>query len=391
MKKYLFCFALVLITLFSFGQKQPQESITKNTPVIPLSKITILKEVDVIFNTRMAFDNCFVDGDLMSSQFAVNQLRFEIKGKIHDKVYFRFRNRYTKIPDPNTIDNLSRAVDLAYLNIELAPQTKLTFGKMIGDWGGYELLTNPIEILSYNIINDKSDNFQVGAALTYSLADHKNTFNLQVLNARTKTFQDQYSTTIPPEISASKTPLSVVANWKGHLFDGKLETTYSVAHFIDAESCGRNYIALGNKFKAGKLVLYYDFQFSNEDLDQKCLISNIIKTQNSFTAQEVSYVDNWIRAEYKIQPKVDVLLTLMSNNSYWNGNPDPNKNSNLVTSYGIIPTIEYSPFTDLNLRFYIGYVAKKYNYSSYAETKFNAVDCSTGQLSFGIIAPLLVL
>ena len=137
--------------------------------------------------------------------------------------------------------------------------------------------------------------------------------------------------------------------------------------------------------------MYYDFQYSKEDLDQKCVISNIIKTQNTYTAQEVSYIDNWIRAEYKIQPKVDVLLTLMTNNSYWNGNPNPNKNNNLVTSYGIIPTIEYSPFTDLNLKFYVGYVAKKYNYSSYAETKFNAVDYSTGQLSFGIIAPLLVL
>ncbi len=391
MKKYLFYFVLVLTPLFLFGQKQPQESIPKNTPILPVSKIAILKDVDVIFNTRMAFDNYFVDSEHMSSQFSVNQLRFEVKGKIHEKVYFRFRNRYTKIPDPNTIDNISRAVDLAYLSIELAPQTKLTIGKMIGDWGGYELLTNPIEILSYNVINDKSDNFQVGAALTYSLLDHKNTFNFQVLNTRTKTFQEQYGTTAPPGITQTKTPLSVVANWKGHLFDGKLETTYSFAHFIDAEKANRNYLGLGNKLKTGKFILYYDFQYSKEDLDQKGIISTCIKNQNIYAAQDVTYIDNWIRAEYKIQPKIDILLSLMTNNSYWNGNLDPNKNNRLVTSYGIIPTIEYTPFLDLNLKFYVGYIAKKYNYSSYAETKFNAVDCSTGQLSFGIIAPLLVL
>jgi hypothetical protein len=391
MKKKIIYAILVLTPLFAFGQKQTQEGNTANLPLIPTSKTGLLKDVDVIFNTRMAFDNCFINNELQSSLFSVNQFRFEVKGKIHDKVFFRFRNRYTKIPDPNTIDNFSRTVDLAHVIIEVAPQTKLTLGKMIGDWGGYELLTNPIEILSYNVINDKSDNFQVGAALTYSTVNHKNAFNLQVLNARTKTFQEQYGTTAPPGITATKTPLSVVANWKGHLFDGKLETTYSVAHFIDAESCGRNYIALGNKFKSGKVTLYYDFQYSSEDLDQKCVISNIIKTQNSYTAKEVSYIDNWIRAEYKIQPKVDVLLTLMTNKSYWNGNPDPNKSSNLVTSYGIIPTIEYSPFADLNLKFYVAYVAKKYNYSTYAETKFNAMDYSTGQLSFGIIAPLLVL
>ena len=391
MKKIIIYAILVLTPLFSFGQKQTQEENTTNSPLIPNLKIALLKDVDVIFNTRMAFDNCFVDNELQSSLFSVNQFRFEVKGKIHDKVFFRFRNRYTKITDPNTIDNISRTVDLAHVIIEVAPQTKITLGKMTGDWGGYELLLNPIEILSYNVINDKSDNFQVGAALTYSTLNHKNAFNFQILNSRTKTFIEQYGTTTPPGITATKMPLSAVANWKGHLFNGNFETTYSIAHFIDAENCGRNYITLGNKIKSGKITLYYDFQYSNEDLDQKCVISNIIKSQNSFTAQHVSYIDNWIRAEYKIQPKVDLLLTLMTNNSYWNGNPDPNKNNNLVTSYGIIPTIEYAPFTNLNLKFYVAYVAKKYNYSSYAESKFNAVDCSTGQLSFGIIAPLLIL
>ncbi len=391
MKKYLVYISLVLIPILSFGQKQSQVSNTMNSPLIPTSKTSLLKDVDVIFNTRMAFDNCFVNNDITSSEFSVNQLRFEIKGKIHDKVFFRFRNRYTKIPDPNTVDTISRTVDLAHLIIDIAPQTKLTFGKMIGDWGGYELMMNPIEILSYNVINDKSDNFVVGAALTYSLLDHKNAFNLQLVNARSKTLQEQYPTNLPPGITQTKTPLGLVTNWKGHLFDGKLETTYSFAHLIDAEKANRNYIALGNKIKTGKLSLYYDFQYSKEDLDQKGIISNCIKNQNIYAAQDVTYVENWIRAEYKIQPKVDLLLTVMSNNSYWSGNPDANKNRLLVTSYGFIPTIEYSPFADLNMKFFVGYVARKYNYTSYAETKFNAVDFSTAQLSFGIIAPLLIL
>ena len=381
----------VLLPIFSFGQKQIQQGNVVYAPLISTSKLSLLKDVDVIFNTRMAFDNYFVDGDHLNSLFSMNQFRFEVKGKVHDKVFFRFRNRYTKIADPGTVDNISRSVDMAYVAIDIAPQTKLTFGKMIGDWGGYELLMNPIEILSYNIINDKSDNFLVGAALTYALKDHKNAFNFQVLNSRTKTFQEQFGTTIPSGIVATETPLAVVGNWKGHLFDGKFETTYSYAHFTDAENTSRNYIALGNKFKSNKLILYYDFQYSKEDLDQKGVVSNIIRNKYSYAAEDVGYIENWIRAEYQIQPKITLLLTLMNSNAYWNGNTDPNKNNNLLTSYCIIPTIEYSPFTDFNLKFYVGYVAKNYNYSTYAENNFNVIDGTTGQLSFGIIAPLLVL
>ncbi|HEU4788758.1 MAG TPA: porin [Flavobacterium sp.] len=391
MKKYFIYWTLILCSFLSFAQKQIQEGKAVVAPLIPTSKLSLLKDVDVIFNTRMAFDNYFVDNDHVNSLFSVNQFRFEVKGKIHDKVSFRFRNRYTKIADPNTVDNISRSVDMAYLTIDIAPQTKLSFGKMIGDWGGYELLMNPIEILSYNSINDKADNFLVGAALSYSLNDHKNKFNLQLLNSRTKTFQEQFGTTVPPGITATKTPLAAVGNWKGSFFDGKLETTYSYSYFIDAENTNRNFISLGNKYKSNKLVLYYDFQFSKEDLDQKGVVSNIIKSKNSYAAQDVSYVENWIRAEYQIRPKVNLLLTLMNDNSYWNGNPDINKDHHLLASYGIIPTVEYFPFADFNMKFYVGYVAKKCNYSAYAENNFNAADGTTGQLSFGIIAPLLVL
>lgn len=381
---------LVLVPVLSFGQKQIQEG-NVVPPLIPTSKLSLLKDVDVIFNSRFAFDNYFIDNEHVNSLFSVNQFRFEVKGKIHEKVFFRFRNRYTKTADPNTIDNISRSVDMAYLTVDVAPQMKLSAGKMIGDWGGYELLTNPIEILSYNTINNYCDNFMVGASLAYALTDHKNKFNFQVLNSRTKTFQEQFGTTVPAGITASKTPLAAVGNWKGSLFDGKLETTYSYGYFIDAENTNRNLISLGNKLKANKLVLYYDFQYSKEDLDQKSVITNVIKSKYLFAAQDVSYVENWVRAEYQIRPKVNLLLTLMNSNGYWNGNPDPNKDSKLLTSYGIIPTIEYSPFSNINLKFYAAYVAKKCNYSAYAENNFNAVDGTTGQLSFGIIAPLLVL
>ena len=81
----------------------------------------------------------------------------------------------------------------------------------------------------------------------------------------------------------------------------------------------------------------------------------------------------------------------MNSTQKWNDNPDPNGSSRLSNSYGIIPTVQYMPFKDFNCKFYIGYVARKYEYSSYAKSTFGVDNYTTGQLSFGIIAPLLVL
>jgi hypothetical protein len=131
--------------------------------LIPVSKQSLLRDIDVIFNSRMAYNSHFMDGNHEISEFNVNQLRFEIKGKIHDKIFFRFRNRYTREPIPGNLDNISRSVDLAFLRIDLSQSTQLSFGKLCADWGGYEFDFNPIDILTYNDIIEYADNFLVGA------------------------------------------------------------------------------------------------------------------------------------------------------------------------------------------------------------------------------------
>ena len=232
----------------------------------------------------------------------------------------------------------------------------------------------------------------VGAAFSYALKDNKTDFSLQVLNARTKTFNEQYpAAALPDGITASETPLAFVGNWKGRFFDNKFQTTYSYTYATIAKEQMMNYVSLGNKLKLNKFVLMYDFQYSKEDIDHKGIVNTIVKDKYGFVAENTAYLENWIRAEYQTSQKVSLLISLMSSTAYWVGNPDSRKENNLMTSYGVIPTIEYTPFTDLNLKFYIGYIAKMNYYSTYAKNTFNASNNNAGQLSFGIIAPILVL
>jgi len=123
-------------------------------------------------------------------------------------------------------------------------------------------------------------------------------------------------------------------------------------------------------------------------LDNKGIASNIIASGLQAPAEDVKYVEHWLRAEYQIQPKINLLLTVMTNNT--DAKFNSNSTEKLVTTYGLIPTIQYSPFKDLNLKFYASYVARKYNYSNYSKTQFSSADRNTGRFSIGIISPLLV-
>jgi hypothetical protein len=400
MKKYFIFLVIGLLPIIAFGQVDQMDKQTNEggffipdslKSLIPITKQSLLRDVDVIFNSRMAYNSNFMDGSHTLSEFNVNQLRFEVKGKIHDKVYFRFRNRYTREPVPGNLDNISRAVDLAFLRIDLSKSTQLSFGKLCADWGGFEFDFNPIDILTYNDVIEYADNFLVGAGISHNFDDGKNSISFQVLNSRTKTYEEQYGSSAPPNINSSEYPLAMVANWRGSFFNGKFETTYSYSFFNEAQGAHMNYFALGNKFKAKNFALYYDFQYSDEGLDRKGIVSSIISSQYQYAAQNALYVENWVRAEYLVAPKINLLLTVMNSNHSWKDNPDPNGSSKLSTSYGLIPTIQYMPFKDFNIKFYVAYTARRYEYTNYAENAFGVKDYTTGLLGFGFIAPLLVL
>ena len=389
MKKYFVYLVVILLPFVAVAQNQENASDLEYQSLIPVAKQSLLKDVDVIFNTRLAFDNRFEEGEYESSNFSANQFRLEVKGKLHEKVSFRFRDRYTREHKVGNLDGMSRSTDLAYLVFKLSPQTNLTVGKQSADWGGWELDFNPIDILEYNDLIEYADNYLIGAGVSHTLKGGNNKFGLQVLNTRTKSLDVQYEGHDLSGITAAKAPLAFVTSWRGSLFDGKFQTAYSYSYFTEAKDKVMNYFVLGNKLKLNKLTLMYDFQYSLEDLDNKGIATGIITTGDfQAPAQDVKYVEHWMRAEYQIQPKVNLLLSVMTNNTYAEFGGDSEK---LVTTYGLIPTIQYAPWKDLNLKFYASYVARKYDYSDFSKTQFSSADRNTGRLSIGIIAPLLVL
>jgi hypothetical protein len=403
LKKYFKYIIFFFIPVLAIGQVEQMGQMEKQSnegeqfvvdsiqSLVPVSKLSLLKDVNFIFNTRFAFGSTFFDGNHTISKYNVDQFRFEIKGRIHKQVRFRFRDRYTRTPELGNLDNINRSIDLAFITIDLTQNTNLAVGKLVADFGGWEFDMNPINILAYNDIVGNSDNFLVGAEISHAFKDQLNSLSFQILNSRTNTFEEQYGVTAPPNIKASEYPLAFVANWRGSFFNKKIETTYSYSFFSEAKGIGMNYIALGNKFKTKNFNLYYDFQYSQEGLDRRKIVSNIINSQYQYAAENAVYLGHWVRAGYLIKPKINLLLTLMTTSFYWKDNPDPNGKSKLAASYGIIPTIEYLPFKRFNMKFYVGYVARNYNYTSYAETAFGVKDYTTALLSFGVIAPILLL
>ena len=359
-------------------------------PLIPELKQKLLSNINVIANIQSSLRNEFTDGEYTRGRFIMNQFRLEIKGKIHDKVYFRFRDRYTRQTTPQSEDNMSSSTDLAYIQVQATDRLNFSIGKLCADWGGIEFDLNPIDIYQYSDIIDNSDNFLLGMGVGYQ-ASENHSFSFQALNSRTRTFQEIYGAV--PGITESRFPLAGVANWRGKMFDGKWQTIWSYSIFKEARSTYMHYIALGNQLDLKRFQLAYDFKYSVEDLDRKSVVTGFIPLVGGvrMAAKDVHYLSHWLKLDYKVIPNLNLSFVGMVDYAQWRGNPDPDKTNKLRTAWGFIPVVEYFPFKDLNLKFFAHYVGRVYNYTKYAKDVLGQKNFNTGVVSIGVISPLHVL
>jgi hypothetical protein len=386
---------ILLAPSMLLAQKQERQvgDTTYYKTLIPEEKQGLLKNVSVIANMNFALRNEFVDGEYTKTRFRNEQFRLEVRGKVHEKVYFRFRDRYTRAQTSESVDNLSRSVDLAYLRFDISEKFSVSAGKMCADWGAWEFDWNPIDIYEYSDIVEYADNFLTGVGFSYT-ASNRNQWTFQVLDSRTKSFEELYGD--QPNFTESKVPLAFVANWRGSLLDGKIKTIWSYSLFNEADNANMNYIALGNEFNFDKFRFIYDFKWSDEQLDRTGIVSETVPDDiYPFALANTLYIGHWINLRYIISPKVHLTFVGMMDIANWknsfNDPENPTGEEHIRTAWGYIPAVEYYPWSDLNIKFFANWVGRVYKYSDYAKDRFSISDYNTGRFTVGFITPLGVL
>ena len=394
---FLLTFLLMGIVGINYAQYRQMETKPEYKSLIPEEKQKRLKNIDMIANMQFAFRNDFKDGDYIGSKFRMEQFRMEIKGWVTDKVYFRFRHRYTSAFEPQSMDKIIKGIDMAFVAFKLGNKDKweMIVGKMCVDWGGIEFDLNPIDIYEYSDIIEQADNFLSGIGVKY-FVNPDNYIGLQIYNARTQTFDELYgndSIIGGAGITASKAPLGGVLTWRGSLWDGLVSTLWSFSITNEASGMFKNYLALGQQLNLKKVKVAYDFKLSLEDLDRTGIISKEIpRDEYGYVLQNTMYYSHWLQVDWKFAPKWHIAFAGFIDHAKWLDDEDPDKYSNTIrTGYGYIPTVEFYPWDEVNLKFFVGYVGRIYKYSDYTKEKVGSQDYTTGRLMIGLISPLQFL
>lgn len=369
-----------------------QENDSINKPLIPVEKVEFLKNVYMSLDMRMAFRSYVLRGgdhDYQGNQFENEYTALNIRTKLHEKVSLNFRNRFNKTTSVQSLDQLGNNIELANIAVQFTPKLSAKFGRQDAYFGGYEYSFSGMEIMAYNDIQNNALAYVTGIGVDYDLSPTQS-LGFQVLNSRTMHYDDKYGEDVTENIQEPDWPVEVVGRWIGKFFDEKLETRYSYSYSREVKGKGTQFITLGHRYKNNKLTIMYDFDYSYEQVDTKGVATEIIGGEN--VAQKVSYLENWVRTEYEFSPQFTGLLTLMTNNTFGKDfNNDIRDRKQLRRSYGVIPTIYFSPFDDIDLRFFLTYIHRYYDYSDFAKQEFGATSYNSNEVRFGFISPLRFL
>lgn len=380
-----FSICMLLLTPL-LGFSQINDSLAE--PILSIEKKNLLKNITITFDMRMEFQAyTFRGGDSYYNgiQFENGFTALGISAKPHDKVDFHFRNRFNKGGDVQSLDRLGSNIELAYIDIKASPSLTIVLGKTYAFYGGYEYEFKAMDVLEYNDIQSNALAFVTGAGITYQHSkNHK--FGFQILNSRTMLYEDLYGDVVAENIQEPDWPVALVGNWRGSFFDNKLQTIYSLSYSNQVKKRGTYFFTLGHKYQNQNLTLMYDFNYSYEEIDTKGIVTSILGSDT--VAEDALYIENWVRAEYQFSPRFKGLLSLMTSSAYANVNSD---NQHLRTSYGMVPTLYYSPFKSIDLRFFFAYIGRYYDHTNYAIENLDAANYNRNEVRVGFIAPLSLL
>ena len=305
----------------------------------------------------------FNDWELDEANFKVNRVRLEIRGSVLQNFSYHFRQSFNKYSTPHTVDNLSHSIEYACVKWQMDPKVSLTVGKQLFRLGGYEYWVNGIKVRQFSEFNNAVTSHQAGVGLGYT-PNENHTLNLQVLNNRVGSYEDEYIYGKPQDVESTKIPLMAVLNWNGYFADKKLFLCYGVASGEQAKKRGSLYLTAGHVYQNGPVTAYLDVMYARLGLDSHGVLSELQTNRlNPQTLQHTEYLSLIADVDYRIADHWNLYVkgAYETAGIYKRGEADDLPSGAYKRSWNAQFCVEYYPVKSQELLFFAHLLYKGYN------------------------------
>ncbi|MGV8914970.1 MAG: porin [Kaistella sp.] len=381
MKKYIMALATCTLSLGMYAQQNPT-TIPAEEKINNLEKKN--EQLNIFFNFQSSFDvisNSLTDQTEVG--FKARQLRLEIKGDLTDKIFYRFRHRLNKATNAQSLDNLAKATDIMYAGYKFNDQFTIVAGKQSQAWGSFEFDINPMNIYEYSDFIENMDNFMLGANFIYQ-ATPTQELQLQITDTRNSKMEDIYGDLSSQGIEASASPLTYILNWNGSFLNNQFQTRWAYGIQTQAKDKYSNMITIGNKLNLKQFQLAFDYLRADEDIDRLGYATmdgaDYLAAHGLTVFEDVTYNTFILKGEYQPTPKWNIFAKGTYETT--SVNDVANYDDNFRKAYGYSGGVEYLPFDHQDLRLFLAYIGRKYEFNKALPT---LTDYNTNRVSLGMM------
>ena len=341
---------------------------------------------NVYFNYSASFQE-FDDGNAWGSSFKNKQARIEFMGDITPKLSYRFRHRLNKGNQAQSEDNFAKATDVLSVSYRFNDKLSVQAGKMCQYWGGFEFDENPMYIYEFSDMVDRIDVFMAGVNIAYRPVATQE-FNLNITDAYNNKFAEEYGeSAVSLEANGNKRvleaanhPLTYILGWNGNFFNNVLQTRWSWGIQTQAKHKYSRMLFLGQKLNLPRLQWYFDYMGAFEGLDRVRIASqegtDFLQGAGYFS--DVHYNSFVTKLNWQFVPQWNLMLKGMYETASVD-NVAPMKD--FRKSFGYVASVEYYPVKGEDLRVFLSYTGRKYDYSKECGLK----DYNTNRIELGFM------
>lgn len=383
MKRLILSAIFIALSTYTFAQSEQEKTLVER-----VAKIENKSNAFRVQLHMRAAANGYIGKVEEAVKFSLEDFRLDIQGDITENVYYWYRQSLNRSFDGSgSYDNAQPALNVAGIGVRLG-KFNIFAGRQFVAYGGYEYDYAPMNVYEFSQIINFISPYHTGIELAYRPIESQQ-IKFQIVNSYVKGFNDMYGE-VPSHIEKAIVPFQYTVNWNGTFFDGKYNTRWSASY----ASVGRNkenyFYAFGNELNFGKLNMYADFYFSQEDLDSRTMMSAFAKSANgdALSALDAEYLGVVARLNYTIHPKWVILVKGMYDTASTTQGNKKLESGHYSTTYGYMGGVEFTPFKT-PLRFFANYVGRRYEYTNRAKA-LGYDNNNTDRISLGFLYRLPV-
>lgn len=269
MKKVVLKYLLCIIMLFPGVAGEIYAEAAADTAV----SVPFADRHDMMFQMRGSWRVAFPQGGSPDYRFRMDNFRWNIEGRISDRLYYHFRQSLTAGFRAQSFDGLLSSVDYAYLKWGVTDRLSLKMGKQVFAFGGQEFWAAPVYVLQFTDFGGSVPCYQMGVSASWNWSRTQELV-FQVANLRGTGDGEYFTAGLPAGVDPARAPFLYTLNWNGSFLDGNaLEFRYALSWGNQAAGRQVWFLTLGQAYRHRNWGCYLDFNYSRQDLDVNGLLS----------------------------------------------------------------------------------------------------------------------